>query len=116
MWPSNEANADQREGNPCGRGEPVSASAPRIPREVGVEGEGIGWTGGATLDDSLMANLNSVHAFNTIGRNDNEWGATGVINIQSLLGATIGPPQAMLYAVEPVGVEAINPSPSTVVT
>lgn len=44
-------------------------------------------------------------------RNDREWGAMGVSSMHGTLGATIGPPTDMLYAVDPEGVATINPSP-----
>ena len=39
------------------------------------------------------------------------WGATGVMTKLSEFGNIIGPPQLKEYAVEPVGVEIITPSP-----
>lgn len=42
---------------------------------------------------------------------DRLWGAMGVITIHGTLGATIGPPADMLYAVEPEGVATMTPSP-----
>src|SRR5262252_5418672 len=52
----------------------------------------------------------------TMGRFVNVWGAMGVMSSASTLGATIGPPAARLYAVDPVGVAMISPSALTRVT
>ena len=49
------------------------------------------------------------------GRKDRECGAIGVSEIDGTLFWTIGPPAAKLYAVLPVGVEMIRPSPTQVV-
>src|SRR6185436_19524077 len=38
-------------------------------------------------------------------------GASGVMQMASTLGLMIGPPAATLYAVEPLGVETMMPSP-----
>ena len=43
-----------------------------------------------------------------------ECGQIGVIIIDSILGDTIGPPADKEYAVEPVGVAIIKPSPEKV--
>ena len=49
------------------------------------------------------------------GLNDNECGAKGVIAMQSVFAYIIDPPAERLYAVEPVGVDIIKPSPTKVV-
>ena len=46
------------------------------------------------------------------GRKLRECGAKGVKHIQCVLVSMIEPPEARLYAVEPVGVDIINPSPT----
>ena len=46
----------------------------------------------------------------TIGRMKQECGHIGVSIIPFTLGFTIGPPADKEYAVEPVGVDIINPS------
>lgn len=46
----------------------------------------------------------------TRGRKLRECGAIGVNKVQGTLGAAIGPPAAMLYAVLPDGVAIIRPS------
>src|SRR5437867_2050546 len=48
----------------------------------------------------------------TTGRNDRLCGASGVMQMPSTPGEIIGPPAATLYAVEPLGVETITPSPN----
>ncbi len=45
----------------------------------------------------------------------NEWGAKGVRHTHYVFAYTIEPPAERLYAVEPVGVAIINPSPTKVV-
>ena len=45
------------------------------------------------------------------GRNDKENGLTGVSRMAFSCGLTIAPPLAMEYAVLPLGVEIISPSP-----
>jgi hypothetical protein len=45
------------------------------------------------------------------GLKERLWGASGVRQIQSVLGCTRLPPADMLYAVDPVGVEMMMPSP-----
>jgi len=52
---------------------------------------------------------------NSIGLNDNVWGQMGVIRIAGICGCTSDPPAESEYAVEPVGVETVNPSACTVV-
>ncbi|KAI2797596.1 hypothetical protein BLOT_014130 [Blomia tropicalis] len=59
--------------------------------------------------------FNSTPAGTTIGRNESECGHIGVIIIAGTLGWIIEAPAATAYAVLPVGVETINPSPCTVV-
>lgn len=54
-------------------------------------------------------------AGSTIGRKESECGQIGVTNIADTLGWTIEAPAATEYAVLPVGVETIKPSPWTVV-
>jgi len=49
------------------------------------------------------------------GLKDRECGAIGVKSMAGTLHYTIDPPAAKLYAVDPVGVEIINPSPTAVV-
>ncbi len=44
----------------------------------------------------------------------NECGDNGVKHIHYVFGLTIDPPAAILYAVEPVGVAIIIPSPTNV--
>ena len=46
----------------------------------------------------------------TIGRKDKDNGQIGEIKIQGTSLCTIGPPTDKLQAVDPVGVETINPS------
>lgn len=50
-----------------------------------------------------------------MGLNDNECGQIGVTMIAGTLGCTMEAPAPTAYAVLPVGVETINPSPCTVV-
>ena len=47
----------------------------------------------------------------TIGRLDSENGDMGVSKNAETVGSSIGDPKAAEYAVEPVGVETITPSP-----
>jgi len=47
----------------------------------------------------------------TIGLNERERGHIGVITIAFTSAYNIGPPADKLYAVDPLGVENINPSP-----
>jgi hypothetical protein len=49
-------------------------------------------------------------------RKDRLCGAMGVIMMHGTLGATIGPPADMLYAVDPDGVATMSPSPCTALT
>jgi len=49
------------------------------------------------------------------GLKDKEWEASGVSRIAGTFAYTIDPPAAILYAVDPVGVDIINPSPTHVV-
>jgi hypothetical protein len=46
-----------------------------------------------------------------MGRKEREWGQTGVSRIDGTSGCTIEPPAATEYAVLPVGVATISPSP-----
>ena len=52
----------------------------------------------------------------TIGRKLSECGQIGVMTIASIEPSRIGPPADRLYAVEPVGVETISPSPTQLAT
>ena len=47
-----------------------------------------------------------------IGLKDSEWGARGVRQMHLIVVSRIEPPAARLYAVEPVGVEIMIPSPT----
>ena len=51
----------------------------------------------------------------TMGRNDREAAATGDRIVQGTEGATMGPPTAELYPVDPEGVDMMRPSDFTVV-
>ena len=55
--------------------------------------------------------FNSTPAGTTIGLNDKEWGQMGVTIIAGTDGCIIEAPAATAYAVLPVGVETIKPSP-----
>ena len=46
----------------------------------------------------------------TSGRKERLCGAMGVMRVPGTLGATMGPPADMLYAVDPDGVAMIRPS------
>ena len=59
--------------------------------------------------------FNSTPAGNTIGRNESECGQIGVNTIPGTLGWTSEAPADMEYAVLPVGVEIMRPSPRSVV-
>ena len=50
---------------------------------------------------------------NTMLRSISEWGQMEVTTKQSVSGLTTGPPAAIEYAVEPVGVDTITPSART---
>lgn len=63
--------------------------------------------------DSII--FSSTPAGTTIGRNDSEWGQMGVTMMAGTLGWTMEAPAAAAYAVLPVGVDTITPSPCTVV-
>ena len=54
--------------------------------------------------------LSSTPAGTTIGLNDNECGQIGVTIMAGTLGWIIDAPAATAYAVEPVGVDTINPN------
>ena len=58
--------------------------------------------------------LISVSGLNTRERSNNICGATGVNWSDQCVGATMEPRAERLYAVEPVGVETIRPSPAYV--
>ena len=47
----------------------------------------------------------------TSGRNDKLCGQIGVMHMAATLGVMIGPPAATLYAVLPLGVAMMTPSP-----
>lgn len=59
--------------------------------------------------------LSSTPAGTTMGLKDREWGQMGVIMIAGTLGWIMEAPAAAAYAVLPVGVDTITPSPCTVV-
>ena len=63
----------------------------------------------------LSLTLSSILAGTTIGLKESECGQIGVSTIAGTLGWTIEAPAATAYAVLPVGVETISPSPWTVV-
>lgn len=60
--------------------------------------------------------FNSTPAGTTIGLKDKEWGQIGVIMIAGTEGWIMLAPAATAYAVDPVGVLTIRPSPCTLVT
>ena len=45
-------------------------------------------------------------------RSNTPFGAIGVSRMACVMGATIGPPAESEYAVEPVGVDTMSPSPT----
>ena len=57
-----------------------------------------------------------MHAGRTIGRKDNDSGQIGAIPIDLTSFYTIGPPADKKYAVDPVGVDIIRPSPAATVS
>ena len=57
--------------------------------------------------------LSSTVAGMMMGRNESECGQIGVISMQGTVGCTIEPPADTEYAVEPVGVAMMSPSPCT---
>lgn len=63
--------------------------------------------------DSII--LSSTPAGTTMGLKESECGQMGVIMIAGTLGWIIEAPAATAYAVLPVGVDTITPSPCTVV-
>lgn len=65
------------------------------------------------LLSELTTILSSTPAGRMMGLNERECGQTGVTKIPATLGWTIEAPAATAYAVLPVGVETIRPSPCT---
>ena len=59
----------------------------------------------------LTLNFSSTLSLTTSGRTFRLCGAMGVTTKFLLSGESIGPPQLSEYAVEPVGVETMSPSP-----
>ena len=58
-----------------------------------------------------MHTFNSTPAGTTIGLKESEWGQIGVTIMAGTDGCIMEAPAATAYAVLPVGVETINPSP-----
>ena len=68
----------------------------------------IWWTG-----EDWCFTLSSTPAGTTMGLNESEWGQMGVTMIAGTEGWIIEAPAATAYAVDPVGVDTIRPSPWT---
>lgn len=58
--------------------------------------------------------LSSTPAGTTMGLKEREWGQMGVTMMAGTLGWIMDAPAATAYAVDPVGVEMIRPSPCKV--
>ena len=61
----------------------------------------------------LHTTFNSTVAGIIIGRKESECGQIGVISMQGTVGCTMDPPADTEYAVDPVGVAMMRPSPCT---
>lgn len=88
--------------------------------EICMRRSGEGWRGVKSVKVTLhKLSLNSVHTFNstpagtTMGRKLSECGQMGVTIIAGTEGCIIEAPAATAYAVLPVGVDTIKPSPCT---
>ena len=63
------------------------------------------------MPQASMRAGHSPESGNMRGRNERLCGQMGVTRMQGTWGCTMEPPAARLYAVEPVGVATIRPSP-----